>query len=79
MTTRLPSTCALLALEAAARHPSFARAAQELALSEGRLSAPWPMLPQFRERYVLVTRPAAESPPALAIFTRWLLAEGAVH
>lgn len=45
-------------------------------LAEGRLSAPWPTLPQLSERYVLVTRPAAESPPALATFTRWLLAEG---
>ncbi len=30
MSRRLPSTAALLALEAAARHQSFAKAAQEL-------------------------------------------------
>ncbi|MDU9390369.1 LysR substrate-binding domain-containing protein [Pseudomonas sp. zfem002] len=38
MTRRLPGTTALLALEAAARHRSFARAAQELSLSEGAIS-----------------------------------------
>ena len=38
MTRRLPSTTALLALEAAARHQSFARAAQELSLTEGAIS-----------------------------------------
>lgn len=38
MTRRLPSTSALLALEAAARHQSFAKAAQELSLSEGAIS-----------------------------------------
>ena len=38
MTRRLPSTTALVALEAAARHLSFAKAAQELALSEGAIS-----------------------------------------
>ncbi len=38
MSRRLPSTSALLALEAAARHQSFARAAQELSLSEGAIS-----------------------------------------
>ena len=38
MTRRLPGTTALLALEAAARHQSFARAAQELALTEGAIS-----------------------------------------
>lgn len=45
-------------------------------LDEGRLSAPWPTLAQLCERYVLVTRPLAESPPALVTFSRWLLAEG---
>lgn len=34
----LPSTSALLALETAARHQSFARAAEELSLSEGAIS-----------------------------------------
>ncbi len=34
----MPSTSALLALEAAARHESFAKAAQELSLSEGAIS-----------------------------------------
>lgn len=38
MTRRLPGTTALLALEAAARHQSFARAAQELSLTEGAIS-----------------------------------------
>jgi len=38
VTRRLPGTTALLALEAAARHQSFARAAQELALTEGAIS-----------------------------------------
>lgn len=38
MTRRLPSMTALLALEAAARHGSFAKAAQELSLSEGAVS-----------------------------------------
>ncbi|KAF1072126.1 MAG: Glycine cleavage system transcriptional activator [Pseudomonas citronellolis] len=38
MTRRLPSTTTLLALETAARHQSFARAAQELALSEAAIS-----------------------------------------
>jgi len=38
VTRRLPSTTALLALEAAARHQSFARAAQELSLTEGAIS-----------------------------------------
>ncbi len=38
MSRRLPSTSTLLALEAAARHRSFAKAAQELALSEGAIS-----------------------------------------
>ncbi|MFD2645545.1 LysR substrate-binding domain-containing protein [Pseudomonas japonica] len=38
MTRRLPGTTALLALEAAARHQSFARAAQELSVSEGAIS-----------------------------------------
>lgn len=38
VTRRLPGTTALLALEAAARHQSFARAAQELSLTEGAIS-----------------------------------------
>ncbi len=38
VTRRLPSTTALLALEAAARHQSFARAAQELSVTEGAIS-----------------------------------------
>lgn len=45
-------------------------------VEEGRLSAPWPTLPQLSERYVLVTRPVAEPPPALAAFERWLVVEG---
>lgn len=47
MTRRLPSTSALLALEAAARHQSFAKAAQELALSEGAISRKIAKLEQF--------------------------------
>ncbi|MBK4994865.1 LysR family transcriptional regulator [Pseudomonas sp. S37] len=38
MSRRLPSISALLALETAARHQSFAKAAQELSLSEGAIS-----------------------------------------
>jgi len=38
MRRKLPSTAALLAFEAAARHGSFARAADELALTEGAIS-----------------------------------------
>ncbi|MDV3438014.1 LysR family transcriptional regulator [Pseudomonas otitidis] len=47
MTRRLPSTSALLALEAAARHQSFARAAHELSLSEGAISRQIAKLEQF--------------------------------
>lgn len=46
-------------------------------LKEGRLTAPWPTLPQLIERYVLVTRPAALTPPALAKFELWLIEESA--
>lgn len=38
MSKRLPSTSELVALEAASRHQSFAKAAQELSLSEGAIS-----------------------------------------
>ena len=38
MRRKIPSNTALLAFEAAARHGSFARAAQELALTEGAIS-----------------------------------------
>lgn len=38
MRRKIPSNSALLAFEAAARHGSFARAAQELALTEGAIS-----------------------------------------
>lgn len=48
-------------------------------LVAGRLQAPWPVLPELRERYVLVTRPAEESDPALATFERWLLEEARVR
>ena len=36
MRRKLPSNAALMAFEAAARHGSFARAADELALTEGQ-------------------------------------------
>ncbi|WP_208695065.1 hypothetical protein [Pseudomonas oryzihabitans] len=29
---------------------------------------PWPAMPELRERYVLVTRPAEAADPALALF-----------
>ncbi|WP_158891592.1 MULTISPECIES: LysR substrate-binding domain-containing protein [unclassified Pseudomonas] len=48
-------------------------------LATGRLQAPWPVLPELRERYVLVTRPAEESDPALASFERWLLEEASLE
>ncbi|WP_416769138.1 LysR substrate-binding domain-containing protein [Pseudomonas sp. RHF3.3-3] len=51
----------------------------EQELKEGRLSAPWPTFTQLSERYVLVTRPAAQRPPALEKFERWLIEEGASH
>ena len=38
MRRQIPSNSALLAFEAAARHGSFARAADELALTEGAIS-----------------------------------------
>jgi len=38
MRRKLPSNAALMAFEAAARHGSFARAADELALTEGAIS-----------------------------------------
>ncbi len=38
MRRKIPSNSALLAFEAAARHGSFARAAEELALTEGAIS-----------------------------------------
>lgn len=47
MSRRLPSTSALLALEAAARHQSFAKAAQELSLSEGAISRKIAKLEEF--------------------------------
>lgn len=47
MSRRLPSTSTLLALEAAARHQSFAKAAQELSLSEGAISRQIAKLEQF--------------------------------
>lgn len=48
-------------------------------LADGRLSAPWPVQAELAERYVLVTRPNAESPPALALFERWLLEQSAAR
>ena len=47
-------------------------------LVTGRLQAPWPVLPELRERYVLVTRPTTEIDTALASFERWLLEEARV-
>lgn len=47
MSRRLPSTAALLALEAAARHQSFAKAAQELSLSEAAISRQIAKLEEF--------------------------------
>jgi DNA-binding transcriptional LysR family regulator len=47
MARRLPSTSVLLALEAAARHQSFAKAAQELSLSEGAISRQIAKLEEF--------------------------------
>ncbi|WP_065761698.1 LysR substrate-binding domain-containing protein [Pseudomonas defluvii] len=47
MSRRLPSIPALLALEAAARHQSFAKAAQELSLSEGAISRQIGKLEEF--------------------------------
>ena len=44
-------------------------------LLEGKLIAPWPVISEMRERYVLVTRPSIESAPALAKFERWLMEE----
>ncbi len=38
MRRKIPSSAALLAFEAAARHGNFARAAAELALTEGAIS-----------------------------------------
>lgn len=48
-------------------------------LADGRLSAPWPVLAELAERYVLVTRPNAESPPALPLFQAWLLEQSAAR
>lgn len=39
MRRKIPSSAALLAFEAAARHGNFARAAAELALTEGAISS----------------------------------------
>ncbi|MCQ4297707.1 LysR substrate-binding domain-containing protein [Pseudomonas stutzeri] len=47
MSRRLPSTSMMLALEAAARHQSFAKAAQELSLSEGAISRQISKLEEF--------------------------------
>lgn len=44
-------------------------------LTAGKLEAPWPEVPELRERYVLVTRPCEETAPALASFERWLIEE----
>lgn len=44
-------------------------------LASGRLQAPWPVMPELRERYVLVTRAAESVDPTLALFERWLLEE----
>lgn len=38
MRRKIPSSTALIAFEAAARHGSFARAAEELSLTEGAIS-----------------------------------------
>lgn len=48
-------------------------------LATGRLLAPWPVMPELRERYVLVTRPAEAMDPALALFERWLLEEASLE
>lgn len=47
----------------------------EAELQEGRLTTPWPEIPELCERYVLVTRPDTEAAPALAKFEHWLIAE----
>ncbi|MDR0215409.1 MAG: LysR family transcriptional regulator [Comamonas sp.] len=47
MRRKIPSSSALLAFEAAARHGSFARAAQELALTEGAISRQIARLEEF--------------------------------
>lgn len=44
-------------------------------LVTGRLEAPWPEVPELRERYVLVTRPYEQIAPALARFEKWLMEE----
>ena len=48
-------------------------------LATGRLQAPWPAMPELRERYVLVTRPAEAVDPTLALFERWLLEEASLE
>lgn len=47
MRRKIPSNSALQAFEAAARHGSFARAAQELALTEGAISRQIARLEEF--------------------------------
>ena len=47
MRRKVPSNTALLAFEAAARHGSFARAADELSLTEGAISRQIGRLEQF--------------------------------
>ena len=44
-------------------------------LVTGRLEAPWPEVPELRERYVLVTRSYEQIAPALARFEKWLMEE----
>lgn len=41
----------------------------------GKLAAPWPVISELRERYVLVTRPSIETAPALAKFEHWVIGE----
>lgn len=41
----------------------------------GRLSSPWPGVPELAERFVLVTRPDTLAMPAIEAFREWLLDE----
>ncbi len=56
MRRKLPSNAALIAFETAARHGSFARAANELALTEGAISRQMGRLGSLSGRYAIRAR-----------------------